>query len=222
MAKQIMGVDPGTTNFGFCVIDSETLKPLSSGRRHLALRKGGDEGADAKVVNAVGDVLAPLVEPVQVVGCEQQMRRQMDIVCGGVLGFAKGHGKQVISVAPAAVKRRFDIEPGGSREKNKILALDKCREWGFDFETDHEADAYLVARYVALILKGQKKKPKSVHVLRSRQPALPHRSGGPRCGNVLLVLERETRVQQASGDQETENPTRRKEVPHVSTDDLSS
>lgn len=183
MAKQIMGIDPGTANFGWCVVDSETLLPVRGGSVRLPASKT-TEGGDAKVVNGVVSVLEPLVEGVEVVVCEQQMRRKMDIVCGSVLGYARGRKKQILSVAPASVKRRFDIPPGRCREKNKVLALAKCKEWGLAFETDHIADAYLCARYAALILKGEKKKNVS-----TRQSIVPSSGGGPCRGSLLLHLE---------------------------------
>jgi Holliday junction resolvasome RuvABC endonuclease subunit len=152
----ILGIDPGTTNYGWCLVDPDSLLPVRSGnsRLDLSLRSAG---GDASLVSGVGLALAEHIDAAQAVGCEQQMRRKMDIVCGASLGYALGKGKRIFSVAPGTVKRRFGIKPGGSREKNKILAVARVAELiGKNrVETDHAADAYLVARYVALILKEE-------------------------------------------------------------------
>lgn len=190
---KILGIDPGTANYGWCIVDSETLAKIDDGVVRLPV-DAKLRGGDAKLSAGVASVLAPLVDRVQVVISEQQMRRKMDIVCAASLGYALGRGKKILSVAPATAKRKLGIRPGKSHAINKALALQKCKELGVDFVSDHAADAYICARYAALILKEE-----SMHT-NVRQPSLPDRSGQPSCGDVLLLFKGGMRVPRTEGE----------------------
>lgn len=200
----ILGIDPGTTNFGWCIVNADTLERVSDGNIKLSV-PANVQGADAKTACAVARELDALVAQVELVVPEQQMRRQMDIVCGATLGYALACAKEVMSVHPRSVKRRFGIPPGGSHANNKILALKKCEEWGIKFDTSHSADAYLCARYAAVILKEKgSKKRKQDGSSSTQRSIVPDSSRRPRCGNILLLLESKLRMQSASSGEAAE------------------
>lgn len=199
----ILGIDPGTANFGWCLVDKETLAPIEDGNVRLIVKKDV-LGHDAKIAFGVAQALEPLVARAQVVAPEQQMRQAMDIVCGATLGYALAKGRRVMSLHPTTVKRKFGIRAGGSNARNKVLALQKCDEWGYEFSTSHSADAYLCARYAALILKAEEEQATTTNVS-VRQPSIPSGSGRSRSSSLLSLLESKLRVQGESNRKRKES-----------------
>jgi Holliday junction resolvasome RuvABC endonuclease subunit len=151
-ATKILGIDPGRVNFGWCLLSSDSNTPIAHGVERLPF-VGDVRGHDAKVAAAVAAVLSKIASTADLVVVEQQMRREYYVISGAVLGYALGTGKRVHSFAPAPVKRHFGIAPSINYETRKQRALDKAAELGAAFSTDHEADAYLTARYAVDILK---------------------------------------------------------------------
>lgn len=197
-----LGLDPGTTNLGWCLVDEPSLLPVASGVCSIVWPKDV-LGHDAGLVQGSCQAVEEMMEKSTDVVVEQQMRREFYVQTGALIGYAVAKGKNVSSVHPRSVKRAVGIPAGGSYENNKKLAQDKCDELlgKGTLSTSHAADAYLCARYV--ILKRRAAKLSYVSILK---PTIPHRARRSRSGGVLPDQGSKLRVPCTEGENQSAGP----------------
>lgn len=186
--KQILGVDPGTTNLGYCLIDAVTGAVVRDGNVAINFDKSV-KGAHAKIATGVVNSLRGQLADAQFSAVEQQMRARMHVVCGAAMGASVALGVPTAGVAPSSVKTHFGIPLTGNHEANKKLALQFVRNQGVDCTNSHTADAYLCARYAAEVIL--KTKPYTHY---ERQPTVPNSRRRIRRTGVLPIPRGDVRV----------------------------
>lgn len=149
--SRIIGVDPGTTNLGYCIIDACKGNIIRSANINIG-HNSGTVGAFGKIATGVANSLREPLSQSQFSAVEQQMRARMHVVAGAAMGASVALGVPTAGVGALAVKRHFGIPPTGNHARNKQLALEFVHKQGITDITSHEADAYLLARYAAEVI----------------------------------------------------------------------
>jgi len=184
--NKIIGIDPGTVNLGYCVINASDGTILDQATVSIMIDKAV-MGAHAKVAVGVVNALREPIASSDFVVAEQQMKVKMGVVFGAALAAAGT--KPVAGVAPCSVKRHFGIPLTGNYARNKRLAIEKVAALGVKGATSHVADAYLCALYAAEVIL--KTKPYSQHERQSPVPRSNRRVRGP---GVLPLQTSDVRV----------------------------
>lgn len=186
--NRILGIDPGTTNLGYCLIDAYTGVIIKSGNVDVG-PMNLVKGAYAKIATGTVNALREHLVDAQYSVVEQQMRARMHVVSGAAMGASVALGVPTAGVAPYAVKLHFGIVPTGNHTENKRSAMTFVRNLGVNCPNSHVADAYLCARYAAeVILKTM---PYNHH---ERQPTIPSSRRRVRRTGVLPVPASDVRV----------------------------
>lgn len=185
---KILGVDPGTTNLGYCLINATDASIISQGTISIAIDKTV-KGAHAKIANGVVNALRESILNADHVTVEGQMRARMHIVNGSVLGASIALGKPVSVVVPCSVKRHFGLPLKVSYLSHKKNAIEKANQLGAGSVTSHAADAYLCARYAAEVILKTLKQQTDVG-----QSSVPNSDRRIRGSRLLSLFEGELRV----------------------------
>jgi Holliday junction resolvasome RuvABC endonuclease subunit len=186
--NKILGVDPGTTNLGYCLIDAKDASIITQGTISIAV-DSKIKGAHAKVAIGVVDALREHILAADYVVAEQQMKVKMGVVFGAAVGAAAVLARPVAGVAPCPVKRHFGLPLRVPYAAHKRNAIEKAIELGAESVTSHAADAYLCARYAAEVILKTKATPKY-----ERQSSVSDRRRRVRGPRVLPVRQSVVRM----------------------------
>jgi len=150
----VIGVDSGTTNCGLAAVDADTRELLWQSTHFICRRAHYD---DVAVAQDIVDVVRHLMERfgpsgiLQVVAETQWMSAQLRSV---QVGFTTAvvsllSSRHISLVSAATVKVHFVKEGLGfnGHYQNKRDALALCRRWHYPVDSDHTADAVLLALY---------------------------------------------------------------------------
>ena len=156
-----LGIDPGTVNLGFCVIQDGFF--LTCGVARLERKQPLEDE-----LHKFAKVITAQYGPFDVVGIERQMKAKMRVVQTHL--YHEFQGSRIIS--PQSVKRYFNYSGVKSYKKRKDIGVEimkrlcrECKQMNV-FErvirqrtkVDDIADAALIAYYIYAEVKKVKKK----------------------------------------------------------------
>lgn len=149
-----MGVDPGTRNLGVCLIDQDTGAIVFSVNLDLVSTSDSDSTACVRLVAA----LVPFFQfaaPGFVVVELQSQNYRMKLVETVVLTIAALFLIPAMAVSACTIKEHFHTEGTGfnGHYQNKKDAVTVVEKLTGETVTNHQADAYLLARWYADISK---------------------------------------------------------------------
>jgi crossover junction endodeoxyribonuclease RuvC len=151
-SKVVMGIDPKVTGTGVAVIKDGSLifnQTITSKKEGLFRALDIEEkilqlykrfNCDIVVIEGYGFASKKIVTTAELVGIlKRAFLKEVDPV------------PQIVIVAPTQLKQ---FATGKGNAKKEFIMLEIFKRWGVEFETDDEADAFVLAKIGHILLNG--------------------------------------------------------------------
>jgi Holliday junction resolvasome RuvABC endonuclease subunit len=140
----ICGIDPGTTNYGYAILD-DRARIVKAGTRRLCKHGSSHAAICTSVVDVAGALF--LDNNVTHVSIEAQMRASMHCVAAATMTTALlcGCDSQIVHATRWRKRLDCDLANAGSHDKNKTNSVDLVKRLYDLVVSDHAADAILIA-----------------------------------------------------------------------------
>lgn len=153
--KYVLGVDPGIVNLGLALVEIESKICLRSKTVKVCNNVGETRAAEVKVIEkTIGKVRDFLgdISPSHVIlerNAAVPFMRILDIQTAGLVGWFAGQQIECSFANPNSVKCFFNgLSQTKCHSRNKLDALALAHQWGYSPQTDHDADAIILCRFV--------------------------------------------------------------------------